>query len=81
VRDVLWPPAACVGLQVDAGFVEGSRAVAGFMICGTSQLACGSRGASIPVTVQAWMGHASIATTNLYLHHLGTLPTGPDWPV
>jgi integrase len=25
-----------------------------------------------PVTVQAWMGHASIATTNLYLHHLGT---------
>lgn len=25
-----------------------------------------------PVTVQAWMGHASMATTNLYLHHLGT---------
>lgn len=25
-----------------------------------------------PVTVQTWMGHASIATTNLYLHHLGT---------
>ena len=25
-----------------------------------------------PLTVQAWMGHASIATTNLYLHHLGT---------
>jgi hypothetical protein len=25
-----------------------------------------------PVTVQAWMGHASISTTNLYLHHLGT---------
>jgi integrase len=25
-----------------------------------------------PVTVRAWMGHASIATTNLYLHHLGT---------
>lgn len=24
-----------------------------------------------PGTVQAWMGHASIATTNLYLHHLG----------
>lgn len=24
------------------------------------------------VTVQTWMGHASIATTNLYLHHLGT---------
>ena len=23
-------------------------------------------------TVQAWMGHASIATTNMYLHHLGT---------
>ena len=26
------------------------------------------------MTVQAWMGHASIATTNLYLHHLGTTP-------
>ncbi|HET9872241.1 MAG TPA: site-specific integrase [Propionibacteriaceae bacterium] len=25
-----------------------------------------------PVTVQAWMGHASMSTTNLYLHHLGT---------
>ena len=25
-----------------------------------------------PSTVQAWLGHASIATTNLYLHHLGT---------
>jgi integrase len=25
-----------------------------------------------PATVQAWMGHSSIATTNLYLHHLGT---------
>jgi integrase len=25
-----------------------------------------------PVTVQAWMGHASIATSNIYLHHLGT---------
>lgn len=25
-----------------------------------------------PVTVQAWLGHASIATTNIYLHHLGT---------
>ncbi len=25
-----------------------------------------------PVTVQAWMGHSSIATTNIYLHHLGT---------
>ena len=25
-----------------------------------------------PVTVEARMGHASIATTNLYLHHLGT---------
>ena len=24
------------------------------------------------VTVQAWMGHASVATTNLYLHHLST---------
>lgn len=23
-------------------------------------------------TVQSWMGHASNATTNLYLHHLGT---------
>ncbi len=25
-----------------------------------------------PVTVQAWLGHASIATTNIYLHHLGS---------
>lgn len=24
------------------------------------------------VTVQTWMGHASVATTNLYLRHLGT---------
>lgn len=24
------------------------------------------------VTVQAWMGHSSIGTTNIYLHHLGT---------
>ena len=25
-----------------------------------------------PVTVQAWLGHTSIATTNIYLHHLGS---------
>lgn len=25
-----------------------------------------------PVIVQAWLGHASIATTNIYLHHLGS---------
>lgn len=25
-----------------------------------------------PVTVQSWLGHASIATTNIYLHHLGS---------
>jgi len=25
-----------------------------------------------PVTVQAWLGHASMATTNIYLHHLGS---------
>ena len=25
-----------------------------------------------PVTVQAWLGHASIATTSIYLHHLGS---------
>ena len=25
-----------------------------------------------PVTVQAWLGHSSIATTNIYLHHLGS---------
>ena len=29
------------------------------------------------ITVQAWMGHASTATTNIYLHPLGTAPTGP----
>jgi len=32
-----------------------------------------------PVTVQTWMGHASIATTNLYLHHLGTAAVRQDW--
>lgn len=26
-----------------------------------------------PVTVQTWLGHASIATTNIYLHHLGSV--------
>jgi integrase len=30
-----------------------------------------SRGVD-PVSVQAWLGHASIATTNIYLHHLGS---------
>jgi integrase len=25
-----------------------------------------------PVTVKAWLGHESIATTNIYLHHLGS---------
>ena len=30
-----------------------------------------ARGVDV-VTVQAWMGHASVATTNLYLHHPGT---------
>jgi hypothetical protein len=25
-----------------------------------------------PVAVQAWLGHASIATTNIYLHDLGS---------
>ena len=25
-----------------------------------------------PVTVKTWLGHASIATTNIYLHHLGS---------
>lgn len=30
-----------------------------------------ARGVDV-VTVQAWMGHASVATTNLYLTHLGT---------
>lgn len=25
-----------------------------------------------PVTVQAWLGHASVATTDSYLHHLGS---------
>jgi integrase len=28
-----------------------------------------------PGTVQAWCGHESIATTNQYLHYLGTVPT------
>lgn len=33
-----------------------------------------------PGTVKAWMGHSSIATTNLYLHHLGTRIM-PRWTV
>ena len=28
--------------------------------------------------VQSWMGHASIATTNIYLHHMGQEPTRRD---
>ena len=32
-------------------------------------------------TVQAWMGHESIATTNQYLHFLGTAAHGPAWTV
>jgi hypothetical protein len=32
------------------------------------------------VTVQAWIGHAWIATTNLYLRYLSTSATGPVWP-
>jgi len=37
-----------------------------------------SRGVD-PGTVQAWMGHESIATTNLYLHFLGTGATEWVW--
>ena len=32
-----------------------------------------------PVTVQAWLGHASIATTNIYLHHLGSSADRAGW--
>lgn len=32
-----------------------------------------------PGTVQAWCGHESIATTNLYVHFLGTGLIGPVW--
>lgn len=32
-----------------------------------------ARGVDVGI-VKAWMGHASIATTNIYLHHLGTVP-------
>jgi integrase len=39
-----------------------------FMISHTAACLWLARGVD-PVTVQAWMGHASIATTNLYLHH------------
>lgn len=31
-----------------------------------------ARGVDVGI-VKAWMGHASIATTNIYLHHLGTV--------
>jgi len=37
----------------------------------TAACLCLARGVD-PVTVQAWLGHASIATTNIYLHHLGS---------
>lgn len=37
----------------------------------TAACLCLARGVDVS-TVQSWMGHASIATTNLYLHHLGT---------
>jgi integrase len=32
-----------------------------------------------PGTVQAWMGHESIATTNLYLHFSGPALTDRAW--
>ena len=34
-----------------------------------------------PSTVQAWMGHAWIATTNLYLHQPGTPADRQVWTV
>jgi hypothetical protein len=43
----------------------------GFTICDAPACLWLARGVD-PVTVQAWIGHASIATTNLYLHYLGT---------
>jgi integrase len=52
----------------------------GFTICDTPACLWLARGVD-PVTVQAWMGHASIAMTNLYLHYLGTSDDRADPPV
>ena len=65
-------PAARVGVQADARVDERLRV--GRRIHDLRHTAAClwlARGVD-PVTVQAWMGHASIATTNLYLHYLGT---------
>ena len=48
------------------------RPVVASTTCGTPPRACGWPEGVDPVTVQAWLGHASIATTNIYLHHLGS---------
>ena len=41
--------------------------------------ACGSPKGVDPVTVQAWLGHASIATTNIYRRHLGSSADRAGW--
>ena len=71
VRDRLRSPAALDGVQADLGWstlAEGRRI---HDLRHTAACLWLARGVD-PGTVQAWMGHASIATTNLYLHHLGT---------
>lgn len=71
VRHLLGPATARDRLQADLGWstvAEGRRI---HDLRHTAAYLWLTRGVD-PGTVQAWMGHASIATTNLYLHHLGT---------
>ena len=72
VRDLLGAPAARLRVQAHARtgrtLAEGRRI---HDLRHTAACLWLARGVD-PVTVQSWMGHASIATTNLYLHHLGT---------
>jgi len=70
-----------LGLQVGVpAFVQGGERASGRRspACPIHDLrhtaACLWLAKGVPATtVQAWMGHASIATTNIYLHHLGTV--------
>ena len=60
-----------ISIQANTGLVGYSRRAENPRSAHTAACLWLARGVD-PVTVQTWMGHASIATTNLYLHHLGT---------
>ena len=72
VHDQDGSPAARLRRQAVGCAGRRLRRVAGSTTCGTPPRACGWPAGVDPVTVQAWLGHASIATTNIYLHHLGS---------